>query len=265
MLLAIDVGNTQTVIGLYADEAEGPGRSPSDGLVDHWRISTSLERTSDELALLFQEFIGFHGADFDEDIGGIVISSGVPRVSAALRQMTDRYFGFDPVVLGPGVRTGMPIGYDDPTAVGPDRIADAVAAFHLHGGPAIVVDFGTATVLDAISADGEYLGGAIVPGVEISLEALYARSSLLRRVELVEPASPVGRNTVASIQSGVLYGFAGLVDALVDRFRTELGDATVIGTGGLVSVMGPYTRTIEHAEPWLTLHGLRLIWDKNRP
>lgn len=255
MLLAIDVGNTQTVIGLYSD----------DELLDHWRIHTQRERTSDEMALMVQEFLGFHGFSFDEDVEGIVIASGVPRITGALREMTERYFGFAPVVLGPGVKTGMPILYDDPTAVGPDRIADAVAAFSLYGGPAIVVDFGTATVFDGISAKGEYLGGAIVPGVEISLEALYARSSLLRRVELVEPRNAIGRSTAESLQAGTLYGFAAMVDGLVERFQDELGTSTVVGTGGLASVIAPHTTSIQHTDPWLTLHGLRIIYEKNRP
>jgi len=255
MLLAIDVGNTQTVIGLYGD----------DELLDHWRIHTQRERTSDELALMVQEFLGFHGFSFDEDVEGIVVSSGVPRITGALRDMTERYFGFPPVVLGPGVKTGMPILYDDPTAVGPDRIADAVAAFNLYGGPAIVVDFGTATVFDAVSEKGEYLGGAIVPGVEISLEALYSHASLLRRVELVEPKSAIGRSTAESLQAGTLYGFAALVDGIVERFQAELGTAAVVGTGGLASLIAPHTTTIQHTDPWLTLHGLRIIYEKNRP
>ena len=255
MLLAIDVGNTQTVIGLYSD----------DELLDHWRIHTQRERTSDELALMVQEFLGFHGFSFDEDVEGIAVSSGVPRITAALRDLTERYFGFPPVVLGPGVKTGMPILYDDPTAVGPDRIADAVAAFSLYGGPAIVVDFGTATVFDGVSAKGEYLGGAIVPGVEISLEALYAQASLLRRVELVEPRAAIGRSTAESLQAGTLYGFAALVDGLVDRFQDELGVSTVVATGGLAPLIAPHTRTIQHTDPWLTLHGLRIIYEKNRP
>jgi type III pantothenate kinase len=256
MLLAIDAGNTETVVGLFGD---GPG------LLDHWRIATQAERTSDEYALMVQEFLGFHGFSFDEDIGGVAISSGVPRVTAALRQMAQRYFGFEPVVVGPGVRSGMPILYDNPREVGADRIANAVGAYDLYGGPSIVVDFGTATTLDAISAKGEYLGGAITPGVEISLDALFARAARLSRVELVEPRAVIGRTSMESIQSGAVYGFSGMVDSLVNRFEKELGDATVIGTGGLAEVIAPFSERIQHVEPWLTLLGLRIIFQRNRP
>ena len=216
-LLAIDAGNTQTVIGLF--EAKE--------LVDHWRIATVAERTADELALMIQQFLAFHGfagftlevsdvAPDDPPISGVVISSGVPRVTAELREMTDRYFGYPALVLEPGVRTGMPILYDNPKEVGPDRIANAVAAYDLYGGPCIVVDLGTATTFDAISPAGEYLGGAITPGVAISLDALFAHAAALRRVELIEPRSVIGKSTVESIQSGALYGFAGQVDGIVE-------------------------------------------------
>jgi type III pantothenate kinase len=253
MLLAMDVGNTQTVVGLYSD-AE---------LLDHWRIATNAERTSDEHALLIGEFLAFHGFSFDDDVKGVVICSGVPRLKAALREMTERYFGFSPLVLEPGIRTGMPVLYDDPKEVGPDRIADAVAAYDLYGGPTIVVDFGTATVFDAISARGEYLGGAIIPGIEVSLDALYGRASLLRRVELVEPRNVIGRTTVESIQSGVLYGYTALVDGLCHRIEKELGPSTVVATGGLSEVIAPLSEAIMHEEPWLTLHGLRLVFQRN--
>ena len=255
MLLAIDAGNTETVVGLFGDGVD---------LLDHWRIATNSERTSDEYALVIQEFLGFHGFSFDEDVGGIAISSGVPRVTAALREMTQRYFGFDPVIVGPGIRSGMPILYDNPREVGADRIANAVAAFDQFGGPSIVVDFGTATTLDAISGKGEYLGGAITPGIEISLDALFARAAMLRRVELVEPRNVIGRTSVESVQAGALYGYSAMVDGLVTRFEQELGDATVVGTGGLVEVIAPYTATIQHVDPWLTLHGLRIIYARNR-
>lgn len=255
MLLAIDVGNTQTVVGLYAEEQ----------LLDHWRVATNAERTSDEHALLISEFLGFHGFSFDDDVQGIALCSGVPRLTAALREMTERYFGFSPLVLEPGVKTGMPILYDNPREVGPDRIADAVAAFDLYGGPTIVVDFGTATVFDAISPKGEYLGGAIIPGIEISLDALYGRAAGLRRVELVEPRSVIGRSTIESIQSGAVYGFSGMVESMCRRIEAEIGEAcTVVATGGLGGLMTPLSDTIQYHEPWLTLHGLRLIYEKNR-
>lgn len=254
MLLAIDVGNTQTVIGLFNDGE----------LADHWRIATVAERTSDELALMIQQFLGFHGFSFDAQIDGVSITSGVPRLTAALREMTERYFGFPPLVLEPGVRTGMPILYDNPKEVGPDRIANAIAAFDLYGGPSIVVDFGTANTIEAVSVKGEYLGGAIFPGIEISMDALFGRAAGLRRVELSAPQNVIGKSTVESIQSGFIYGYSGQVDALVDLFQLELGECAVVATGGLAELLKPYSRTIQHHEPWLTLHGLRLIFERNR-
>jgi type III pantothenate kinase len=254
MLLAVDVGNTHTVVGLFDDH----------DLVDNWRIATNAERTSDELALMIQQFLGFHGFSFSGAITGVAVCSGVPMLTAALREMTERYFGFAALVLEPGVRTGMPILYDNPKEVGADRIANAIGAYDRYGGPAIVVDFGTATTVEVISAKGEYLGGAIVPGIEISLDALFGRAAGLRRVELVEPSHVIGKSTVESIQSGVIYGYSGQVDALVDRMRAEVGDATVIGTGGLAELIGPHTRSLQHYEPWLTLFGLRIIWVRNQ-
>jgi type III pantothenate kinase len=254
MLLTIDAGNTQTVVGLF-NEAE---------LVDHWRIATDAERTSDELALMIQQFLGFHGFSFDDSITGVAISSGVPRVTAELRQMTERYFGFGALVLEPGVRSGMPILYDNPKEVGADRIANAVGAYDLYGGPSIVVDFGTATTIEAVSDRGEYLGGAIFPGVEISLDALFGKAAGLRRVELIEPKHVIGKSTAESIQSGVIYGFSAQVDGLVDRFMAELGECEVIATGGLAEPFLPHSRTVQHFEPWLTLFGLRIIFERNR-
>ncbi|MBA2282203.1 MAG: type III pantothenate kinase [Acidimicrobiia bacterium] len=266
MLLAIDVGNTQTVIGLFGTEAGQPpvGTGAERDLLDHWRIATSAQRTSDELALLVQEFLGFHGFSFDEDVSGVALCSSVPSITAAVREMTRRYFGFEAVVVEPGVKTGMPILYENPKEVGADRIADAVAAFDLFGGPTIVVDFGTATTLEAISAEGEYLGGAIIPGVEISMEALFSRAAALRKVELIEPRNVIGKNTIESIQSGALYGFGGQVDAIARRIVHEIGEATVVATGGLAAVIAPYSEMITEHEPWLTLHGLRLIYEKNQ-
>ena len=259
MLLAVDAGNTQTVIGLF----EAPGGSTE--LVDHWRVATNAERTGDELALLIQEFLGFHGYSFDDDVSGIAISSGVPRVTAALREMAERYFGFAPVLLEPGIRTGMPILYDNPREVGADRIANAVGALDLHEPPIIVVDFGTATTFDAISEKGEYLGGAILPGIEISMDALFARAARLPRVELREPRNVIGRTTVESIQSGAIYGYSSMVDGLVRRMEVELGPCTVLATGGLAGVIGPLCSSIQHVEPWLTLHGLRIVFERNQP
>jgi type III pantothenate kinase len=258
MLLAIDVGNTQTVIGLYGEGDR------SHELVDHWRVATKSERTSDEHALLIQEFLSFAGHDWRRSISGVAISSGVPTVTYELRRMCDRYLGMEPVVLGTGVKTGMPVLYDNPKEVGADRIANAVGAFDLYGGPTIVVDFGTATTFDVISAKGEYLGGAIVPGIEISLDALFGRAAALRQVELVEPRSVIGKTTVESVQSGTIYGYSALVDGMCDRIEEQLGESTVIATGGLADLIAPIAESIEHTEPWLTLHGLRLVWEKNR-
>ncbi len=251
-LLAVDAGNTQTVVGLF----EG------DELTDHWRIATSANRTSDEHALLLAQFLAQHGSGF-ADVTGMVVSSTVPRLTAVLRALAERYLSAAPVVLEPGTRSGMPILYDSPRQVGPDRIANALAAFTRYGGPTIVVDFGTATTVDATSARGEYLGGAILPGIEISLDALFARAAALSWVELAPPRRVIGKTTAESVQSGVLYGFAAAADGLVRRFEAELGPCTVVSTGGLAELVTPLTERIQHHEPWLTLEGLRLIHAMN--
>lgn len=253
MLLTIDVGNTHTVIGLFSGHE----------LVDHWRIATDAERTEDELALVVSQFLAFHGFAFGDAISGVAISSVVPRMTMSLRMMCDRYLRIPPLVLEPGVRTGMPILYDNPKEVGADRIANAVAAYDTYGGPTIMVDFGTATTIDAVSDHGEYLGGAILPGIEISLDALFQTAAGLKKVELVEPKNLIGKSTVESIQAGAIHGFSGQVDHLVDQFVDELGESTVIATGGLAPLIAPMSRTIEYIEPWLTLHGLRIVWERN--
>src|SRR3984885_928622 len=240
MLLAIDVGNTETVVGLFADGlsgADGPsgaegtghrdGNEPS-GLAHHWRLSTVADRTADEHALLLTQLLDLDGLAVGSAVSGIAVTSSVPLVTANLRQMVARRFTVPAVVLEPGVRSGMPILYDNPKEVGADRIANAVGAYDLFGGPCIVVDLGTATTFDAISAAGEYRGGAITPGVAISLDSLFAHAAALRRVELVEPRNVIGKSTVESIQSGALYGFAGQVDGLCRRFVGELGESTVV-------------------------------------
>ena len=266
MLLVIDAGNTQTVVGLYELEDEGTGvpenRRPEDGLLDHWRIATASDRTSDELAVMLQGFLSFRGVSLD-DIDGVAVSSGVPRITASLRDLADHYLDFDPVVIEPGVRTGIAILYENPKEVGADRIANSVAAFDVYGGPTIIVDFGTATTCDAVSANGEYLGGAIAPGIEISMDALVGRAAALRAVEMREPRHVLGKSTVESIQSGAVYGFAAQVDGLCDRIVAELGPCTVISTGGLADLITPLSKQIQHSEPWLTLHGLRLVYEKN--
>jgi type III pantothenate kinase len=270
MLLAIDVGNTETVVGLFVDDpaatdgTTGPrdGNEPA-GLAHHWRLSTVAGRTADEHALLLTQLLDLDGLDIDEAVGGIAVTSSVPFVTANLRQMATRWFDVPTVVLEPGVKSGMPILYDNPKEVGADRIANAVGAYDLFGGPCVVVDLGTATTFDAISGAGEYLGGAITPGVAISLDALFANAAALRRVELVEPRSVIGKSTVESIQSGALYGFAGQVDGLCRRFRAVLGEPTVVATGGLSELIAPYAEAIDYVEPWLTLHGLRIIYERN--
>jgi type III pantothenate kinase len=281
MLLAIDVGNTETVIGLYSLAGDPAAPRVDDGalgiavalaeepalarqLTHHWRLSTVPTRTPDEHAVLLTQLLDLEGLDIAATVTGIAVSSSVPTVTAALRQMASRWFSALPcVVLGPGVKSGMPILYDNPKEVGADRVANAVGAFDLYGGPCIVVDMGTATTLDAISAAGEYLGGAIAPGVAISLEALFQHAAALRRVEMIEPRHVIGRSTVESIESGTLYGFAAQVDGLCRRFMEELGPATVVATGGLSELIAPHTDSIEHVEPWLTLHGLRVVYERN--
>jgi len=262
VLLAIDVGNTQTVLGLY-DPASDHGQGCAAGLVEHWRISTDPDRTSDEMSVLVRSLLDTAGVDFDDDLTGAAICSGVPRILANLRDMVDRYLPVPTVVIEPGVRTGMPILYDNPKEVGADRIANAIAAYDLFGGPTVVVDFGTGNNFDVISADGEFLGGAIAPGVEISLDALFGRAAALRAVELVEPRSVIGKSTVESIQSGTVYGFAAMIDGMVDRFAAELGEINVVATGGLAHLISPVAKTIQRVEPFLTLHGLRIVHQRN--
>ena len=271
MLLAMDVGNTETVIGLFgvsapdAPDAMGFARASGErGLAFHWRISTVAERTPDEHAMVLTQLLDLEGLDLRTTISAMAICSSAPAVTSQLRRMANRWFSeLDLTVIGPGTKSGMPILYDNPKEVGADRIADAVGAYDLYPGASIVVDMGTATVFDVVSAKGEYLGGAIAPGVAISLEALYAQASALRSVELVRPRSVIGRSTVESIQSGVLYGFAAQVDGVVERILEELGTATVIATGGLAGLIAPHTKHVQHVEPWLTLHGLRIVHERN--
>jgi type III pantothenate kinase len=262
LLVTVDVGNTQTVIGLF-----GPGDGPAGSgttLAHHWRVSTVERRTADELALQLTQLFALHDLDAKETVTGAAVASVVPRLRTGLRDMFERWFEVDTVILEPGVKTGMPILYDNPKEVGADRIADAVAAFEKYGGPTIVIDFGTATTFEVVSTNGEYLGGVILPGIEISLEALFARTALLPRVELVEPGAVLAKNTVASIQSGVIYGFAAQVDGLCQRLVDEIGPAQVVATGGLAGLIGPVSASIDHHEPWLTLDGLRIIYARNQ-
>jgi type III pantothenate kinase len=275
VLLAIDIGNTNIVIGVF----DGPAATTAErsggelpGLLHHWRISTDLDRTADEYALLFISLLSLVGIPTGADglvpppgaITGIAISSSVPPLTVVINEMAARYFAVQTVVVGRGVRSGMPIRYEHPGEVGPDRIVNAVAALDLYGAPTIVVDLGTATTFDVISAAGEYLGGAIVPGIEIALDALTSRAASLRRVELHEaPRHAIGRTTVESIQSGVIFGTAAMVDGLCERIEEEVGPSTIIATGGLGSVVVPHSHRITAYEPWLTLHGLRLLFERN--
>jgi type III pantothenate kinase len=283
MLLAIDVGNTQTVIGVFDDPFEPvdrAGRQPGElpGLGHSWRISTVSDRTADECFVMVCQLlatagiapstVGRSGGEEKAErarpgIDGVVVSSSVPSVTAALRQMVVDRFAVPLVVVEPGIRTGMPILYDNPREVGADRIVNAVGAIDLFAVPLVVVDFGTATTFDVVSAAGEYVGGAIAPGLEISMDALFEHAAALRRVELVAPAGVVGRSTVESMQSGAVFGHAALVDGLCRRILAELGEAAVIATGGLCRVVAPHTEVVTSVEPWLTLHGLRILYARN--
>jgi type III pantothenate kinase len=250
MLLAIDCGNTQTVFGLF----EG------DRLAEQFRVATNRSHTGDELAVLLRGFIDL------ETLDGIVLCSSVPQLVAEYQGFADRWAGVELLVLGPGVSTGVPIRYDDPREVGPDRIANAVAARERHGAPAVVVDFGTSTNFDVVNAAGEFAGGVLAPGVEVSMDALFARAARLPKVPFEAPERVISQTTVAALQSGLVYGFAGQVDAIVDRIRDELAaaDAPVVATGGLAELIAPHSKTITAVDQELTLQGLRLVWQRNR-
>jgi type III pantothenate kinase len=253
MLLAIDVGNTETVVGVFRDEE----------LAWRWRMRTVPSRTADELALLFGGFLEQQGLSFDRNVTGVVVSSVVPGATQALREMVRRYFGFPAVVVEPGVKTGVAVLIDNPKEVGADRIVNSLAAFTRFGGPAVVVDFGTATTFDCVSERGEYVGGAIAPGIQLSASALFEHTARLPLVELVPPRSVIGKSTVEAVQSGLVLGYAAMVDGMIERLAKELGDPTVIATGGLAPVVIGESRTIDHHEPWLTLEGLRLVFERN--
>jgi len=254
MLLAIDVGNTQTVFGVFADGQLG----------EHWRVATEAERTGDELAALLARLLELAELDFG-DISGVCLSSTVPPLVRSYTELVERYTGAPLLVVGPGAKTGMPLLYDNPREVGPDRIANAVAARERYGSPCIVVDFGTSTNFDAVSRAGEYVGGVLAPGIEISMEALFAKAARLVKVDFAAPPAVIGKTTVGGLQSGLVYGFAGQVDGIVARMRGELGDdARVVATGGLAGLIAPHSEAIELVDPLLTLEGLRLIWELNR-
>jgi type III pantothenate kinase len=254
MLLTIDIGNTNITLGLYDGKELGP----------RWRLATAFDHMPDEYGLQLLGLIE-HVGQTAASIDGICLASVVPPITSKIIEACRRYLNLEPLVVDAGVKTGVRVRYEDPRAVGADRIVDAVAVVHLYGVPACVVDFGTATTFDAISKNGDYLGGAIAPGINIAADALYQRTAKLPRVDLQKPPSVIGRNTVHSIQSGLLYGYVGLVEGIVARFRQELGaDMKVIATGGLADIIAPETEAIQIVAPWLTLDGLQMIWEMNK-
>ncbi len=253
MLLTIDVGNTQTHIGAF-DGAD---------LVEHWRFSTDRQATGDELAIVIHALLALRGIEFDQ-IHGEAVSSVVPRLVSEYRHMFEHYLDREALIVGPGTKTGMPILLENPHELGPDRLVNAVAGYDICHDVCVVVDFGTAITYDAVSAAGEYLGGIIGPGIEISIEALTSRAARLTKVDITEPKTLIGKSTEAAVQSGIVYGFAAQVDGICHRLRAELGEGvTTIATGGLASVIVGFTDSIDLVDDLLTLKGLRLVYERN--
>src|SRR5215472_17676098 len=264
MLLVLDVGNSNTVLGLYgASSGRNNAGSRYNQLIAHWRVTTLKTQTVDEYGVLFRNLFAADAIEVSS-VKHIIISSVVPPVDSILREVCKRYFGVTPLFVEPGVKTGMPVQYDNPAEVGADRVVNGVAAYEKYGGPCIVVDFGTATTFDVVSPKGEYMGGVITPGVGISADALFERTARLPRVDIRKPPSVIATNTVNSLQAGLYYGYIGLIDGILERLIDELGkEVKVVATGGLASLMGSGSKYIREVDDLLTLEGLRIIHERN--